>query len=264
MIVEIKPIDKEKWHGYKSENSFSRPVKIYPAIDHETRTYKTGLASADVVKLKKQKVPYDLSNEYSRYSAHELWDSPEISIKLENHTIRLNTDIPIDFIRYKYILEHPIVANYLTDFEDGKYPEATHYIVNSPDVIKKKASIVEIRKKVYKMLDSTDKAKKVMVVTLIEGKKASEFDDNTLEVTLDNLAQNKPKEVYDILNKDGDKIEAEYVIREALRKRILTRKKGGIYFMDLKLGSYEEDAVLYLLDKENKELYDRIKEQAIN
>lgn len=261
MIIEIKPIEKERWHGYKRENDFSRPIKIFPVVDNETRKYRTGLTENEIEALKKMGVPYNLDSNYNRYEPHEFWDSPEVAVKLEKRTIRLNDEIPMDFIKYKYILEHPAVANSMDDYENGKYPDATHYITNSPAALKKKANLVELKKKAYEILSTLDRERKVQVIMLVLGKDVKKKADNEIEVLLDELITNNPKEAYEIMSRNPEKMEAEYIVKLALRKGVLQRDPTSIKFMDLKIGSYISEAADFLMMKENKELKDKIVEQ---
>jgi len=261
MIIEIKPIDREKWHGYKKENDFSRPIKIFPTVDPDTRKYNTGLDEKDIAKLKEMGFERDFSNEWKRYSNHPFWDSTEVKVKLPKHTLRLNTDFPLDFVKYKYILEHPIVANSRADYEEGKYPNATHYIVNSPAVMKKKASLVEAKKKAYALLEEADRDKKVRMLMILTGRDLFKKPDNVIEVEIDNALQANPKAVLKLLSQDEGLLEAKYLVKKAIKKGVLRQNAINIKYMDLSIGGSIDDAALFLTQQENQDLRDKIEEQ---
>jgi len=261
MIVEIKPIEREKWHGYKKADDFSRDRKIFPVVDPNTRKYKTGLDEDDIEKLKAMGFKRELNDDWKRYEPHPFWDSTEVKVALKQHTFRLDTDNPIEFIQYKYILEHPAVANSLREYEEGKWPDATHYIVNSPDAIRRKASEVEARKQAYGLLLEASRDKKLKVALLVGGKDFSKEDDKKLEIYLDELLSQKPRQVLKYLSQDDELSDNLYIVKKALRKKVLRNGITGIKFMDLLIGTSEEEAALFLGKEDNLELKERLLEQ---
>ena len=47
MLVKIKPLDKERWHGKTGKESFTQPTKIKALYDVSTGRYATGLKEKD-------------------------------------------------------------------------------------------------------------------------------------------------------------------------------------------------------------------------
>jgi len=46
-LVEVRPIEKKKWHGKTGKDSFARPVVVEALINVRTNTYDTGLTEED-------------------------------------------------------------------------------------------------------------------------------------------------------------------------------------------------------------------------
>ena len=53
IVVEVKPIEVQKWHKKTGAESFTRPKKIQALVDPTTMKYATGLSKEDIKKLTK-------------------------------------------------------------------------------------------------------------------------------------------------------------------------------------------------------------------
>ena len=70
MKVEIRPLEKAKWHGKSGVDDFSQPKVIEALVNSVTNRYDTGLSEEETVK-------------YSRLLGENL--SPEISLDGKPH-----------------------------------------------------------------------------------------------------------------------------------------------------------------------------------
>ena len=70
-LIEVRPIEKKRWHGYQGKESFTRPVVIEALINVRTNTYDTGLTEEDRVRLEKV-TGFDLSNTYKKDTPHPI------------------------------------------------------------------------------------------------------------------------------------------------------------------------------------------------
>ena len=66
-IVKIKPIEREKWHGKKGNESFTRPTTIRALVNVDSMTYATGLTEEEA-KEYGEKLKIDLSKWKDRTS----------------------------------------------------------------------------------------------------------------------------------------------------------------------------------------------------
>jgi hypothetical protein len=99
-IVEVKPIERQRWHGKTGKDSFSRPVSISTPVSVITGQYATGLTEEDRERLEKI-TGYDLSPEYNVGKPHSFWGQAVSKVKLEDKTNIFNTDLPINEIKVK-------------------------------------------------------------------------------------------------------------------------------------------------------------------
>ena len=70
--VQIKPIERVRWHGKTSKEFPNRPVKIEALVDPTTGRYATGLTEEDKVRLEGI-TGFDLSDIYRNGRPHPFW-----------------------------------------------------------------------------------------------------------------------------------------------------------------------------------------------
>ena len=84
-LVEVRPIEKERWHGLKGKDAITRPVVIEALLSSTTGKLATGLTPEDRERLEKE-TGYDLSPDYKAGKPHPFWSSPAAFVKLEHKT----------------------------------------------------------------------------------------------------------------------------------------------------------------------------------
>ena len=277
MIIEIRPIEKEKWHGKKGEESFQRPVTIRALYDPAIMGYATGLNYKDVYDATDNKeqlteaqyysklLKYDLSNVYDPEKAHPFWDGSLGCVRLENKTMRLDTSKPLNYVRYKIMLSSKYVANSIQDYEKGLYSSATHYIFNEQEDIEKKAVKANLLKQAFVKVSDLPKSRKIEIINVLEDANLKGQSDNFIDVTLSRLIETRTKDVLRLMNMDKEDLSLHSTVLEALQKSVLRKDKGKdaiLYFGD-PIGSDIYDTISFLKKEENQDLKLRILE-AIN
>lgn len=258
MIVEIKPIPREKWHGKKGKEDFSRPIKIGALVNGDTLKYETGLTKKDIETLMDKGVAYDLSDVYLKDTPHPFWDSSVSKTKLENFTVLLDTEKPLEFIKYKYIKASKFVANSLAEYNQGLFPDASHYIFDEKEEVEVKATKVAARNEAVLKCSTLSLDAKVQLILLVEGKNLRGKSTDTVEVVLDEMIQTKASDVLITLGKDKKKRALRALVKEGLQKAVLRKKGGKVYYFDEQIGLDEADAADYLGKPKNQELKVRI------
>ena len=109
-LVEVRPIERERWHGFKGKDAITRPVVLEAFLSNVTGKLATGLTPEDQERLEKL-TGYDLSSDYNPNKPHPFWSSPAGFVKLEHKTNIFDTSKPIDEIKVKMIKDHDLVAN---------------------------------------------------------------------------------------------------------------------------------------------------------
>lgn len=255
--MEIRPIDRIRWHKKTGKESFTRPRKIQPLVNSETMTYDTGLTKQEIEKFSKI-FKQDLSPVYNPEQPHQFWDSPIISVKLENNTMFLNLEKDIDYIKGAVIKQSRFVANSLREYEEGLFPDATHYIVDEVEEVERIASKIETKKQATIKASKISGERKREIIIILSGKNVKGNSDAFVEVELDKLINgkdSKPAEVLRLIEEDPKKTKYLAVVLEALQKNVLKRAKHKIMYFESTLGTSAEDVADFLMEDENQDLY---------
>lgn len=274
MIIEIRPIEKEKWHGKKGAESFQRPITIRALYDPATMGYATGLSYKGVYNIPENTeklteaeyysklLKYDLSNVYDPDKAHPFWDGPLGSVKLENKTMLLDLSKPLNYVRYKILLSSKYVANSLQDVEKGLFPSATHYIFNEREDIEKKAIKTNMIKQAIIKSSSLTRTRKIEIINVLENANLKEQSDDFIEVNLARLIETKTKEVLRLMDLDKEDLALHSTILEALQKSVLRKEKGKdtILYFGEPIGTDIYDTIQFLKRDENQDVKLRILE----
>lgn len=251
MLVKIKPLPRQKWHGKEGIEDFSQPVSIRALYDVDTGRYATGLDDKKRKELEK-KTGFNLDDRYDPRNPHEFWDSDAAILKLPNHTIILDTNNPLEEIKYHIARASKFVANSLEEYEEGKFPEATHVIFDEEQSIKVKAKKVAVKKEAYKIAMKLTTDEKRNIIMIISGKDMSKQSNDYLDVEIDNIINNKPEEFIEYSKRDKEYINTKALILEAVMKNILRKKAEAIYYMDEMIGITIEEAVAFINDPKNQ------------
>lgn len=261
-LVEVRPIEKKKWHGKTGQESFTRPQKIQVLVDAETMRYATGLTSENIEELRKKGITYDLSDSFKDGEPHPFWDSTMGMFKLENNTMFFDKEKPLDFIKIANMKASKYVANSLKEYEEGWFPEATHYIHDEEEYNEVLASEVELRNKAVLEAAKLSPDKKIQVILAIEGKSLKGQSSSFIEVELDKILQRKKSEgkpsgaseFLSYLSMEPKDLANYALVIEALQKSVLRKDGHKILYMDSVLGTDERAVAKYLGEDENQDL----------
>ena len=263
MKVEVRPIVRNRWHGKKGKESLVNRKVIKPFIDPNTQQYVTGLTSEDIENYKKLGVKYDLSPQMLHGQPHPFWDSSTIKIKLEDFPMFFDDGNILDSIKIKILKASKFVANSMRDFEESKYPEATHVICNELEEVEEKARKIEVIKQAYIKSNSLSKSKKLQIVLILSGKNLKDKSDSFLSVEYSKLIESNPAELLRQIGRDKEDLTLESMVLEALQKNVLVKEGHKIKYFDSILGNDIDEVVKYFKDVENQSLKLKIMESLL-
>lgn len=252
-LVEIRPIDINKWHGKMGKDSFAQPTTIRVLYDHATGAYATGLTDKEEEDYAK-KLGVDLDRTYNPQKAHAYWDSAASKIKLPNYPIFLDPTVPLEFVRIKNLKASSYVANSMKEYNDNLCPEATHVIFDEAEQIGIKATRIQIKKQCYKLSSEMDNDALVNILTITSEKQVRGRSRNFLDVQLDELIEETPSLFLRYAKMDKKEVYIRASLLEALHRNIITKEGVSIYYMGDKIASSMEDAVMYFMNPQNQTL----------
>lgn len=271
--IEVRPIERVRWHGKTGKESFKRPVTIMALVNSRTGKYDTGLNYDEPFKAPDNTenlteaqyygklIGQDLSNIYTPGKPHPFWDNPSSAIKLENSTMIFDTSNPLDYIRVKVMKASKYVANSMREYQEGKYPLATHVISDEAEEVEIKATKVEMKKKATIEASKLPKERKVQLIHIIAGKNLKGKSDDFIEVEMDNLVENFTKDLLFWMKADKKTVKVRDEVLEALKKNVLRRNAGKVRYREIELGFDVDEAVDFLSQDVNQELLIRIEQE---
>lgn len=260
-IVRIKPLNLPKWHGKEGKESFARPRVVEALFDPKTGRYATGLTEEEEKVLSKV-LNQDLSSYYNHDDPHPFWAKSKASrLELPNHTLILRLDNPYDYIKYKLALASKFVANNYTEWKEGKWEYATHYIEDIESDIKSELPVFEAKKKAYKLIDKLDYNTKRNILLLLTGQSYANKDNDFIDLRLGQIIEDDPKKFLSYAELSKDELNIRAFIEEAVMKNIIKLENGIYSFGDTKIGIGIAEAIEFFKKKENSSLYLVIKEK---
>lgn len=260
-IVEVRPLEKEKWHKVKGKDVFTRPTTIEALVSVRTGQYATGLSTEDKERLEKV-TGYNLSPEYKLGTPHEFWNSPAALVKLAFKTNIFNTDIPLDEIKVKLLKASDLVANSMREYEEGKFPEAIFVIFDEQEDTELRASKASVKRKVVIEASKLTKLRKAEIVQILTGISVREQSDDFVDLKLDDAIDTEGADkVLTLIQRDKTRVSLHSLILEALYKNVLRKDGTAIYFMDDQLGFDIESTIDYFINPKNQTLKAQILEK---
>jgi len=257
MIVNVKRLERNKTWGIidrktgrfrdKYENCND---KFVPALDHVTGMLRTGLNKELEKKFEK-----DLALEEDSLAASKpFWENFSIIIPEEGLT--LNTHNPMDNLKYYVLKADPEVA---TSPEEASTNSKAQYVMYTDGAAAKnknsKREIIANAYAKFAVLTNTE----VVDALYMFGKEADDTDLEICKNTLGELLEKDPEKFLDVLGdeKFKDKVWVIKTIRAGIiRKGVIgTGFNMPLYFGDIYLGKGLDEAIDFLLDKENQNVF---------
>lgn len=258
-LVEVKPIEYQRWHGKKSEESFQKPFLLRALVDKNTSTYATGLSEAQEARLSKA-LRADLSNSFNPDAPHPFWDLNILgAVKLENKTNIFDSSKPHDEIKIAIMKASKFVANSVQDYEEGKYPYAKFVIYDKADEVSKKEKAYVIRKNLIKRLDAMVRVKKEEILRILMGNSYSEQSNDYIDMKIMECVDTfSLEEIQQILDRDERYNFVHALILEGLSKGVLRKEGQSVFYFSDRIGYNVGESIQFLLDDNNSTVLNNI------
>lgn len=253
MLVEVRPLLAKKWHGKTGKESFSVPKVLEVLYDSETGKYATGLTPDEAKKYGKE-LSLDLSDNFNPNSPHPYWSTKAASIKLVNHTVIYNTERALDFIKVANLKASNKVANSMKEYDEGKFPDATHVIFDEEEEVTTKAGKVQLKQKANVLAVGLSNDEKTQIIQILSKKSVKGKSTDFIDVEIDAIITEKPDEFIKYANMDKKDVSTRASVLEALAKNILTKEGTAVYYMGDIIGQDYEDAVKWFNDPNNQKI----------
>lgn len=253
MLVEVRPLPEKKWHGKKGKESFAQPKNVEVLYEHSTGRYATGLTPEEANEYGKI-LGVDLSDRFDPNGPHPYWSTKPATIRLPNHTVIFDTSKPADFVKVKNLKASKLVANSLKEWEDGKWPEASHVIFDESEEVNMKATKVALKDECILMkmkMSDEDKANMVQILSMktIKGR-----SPDFIAVEIDAVIEEKPTEFLKYAKMGREEVYIRAAVLECIHKNILTKESGAIYYMGELIAYDYEEAIGWFKSPQNNKM----------
>ena len=260
-LVEVRPIEKDTWHGKNGAENFTRPQVISCAVNAHTGLYDTGLSDKDKERLEKA-TGFDLSNNYNPNDKHPFWSKPISEVKLEWGSNIFNTERPLDEIKVKMLKASDLVANSVQDYNDGKYPLALFVITDEEEQTAVKAEKAAIKRNAIIEASKLSTEKKLEIIYILLGQNAKGNSNNYIDLKVDEAIDKAGPEAFlNLIKRESSRNTIQAFILEATDKGVLTKTGTSYSYMDIHLGGDIEDTIDFFENKKNQQLRIQIMEK---
>lgn len=249
MLVEVRPISVKPWHGKEGKESFTQPKTIEVLFDATTGKYATGLTDEEAVKYG-DILGVDLSNRFGS-EPHPYWSTQAARIKLPNHTIILDDEKPIDFVKIKNLKASMYVANSMKALEAGDFPYATHVIYDESEEVQVNATKIQRRNKCIKVLSGLSSDQKIQLVQILGEKSVKGRSADFIDVEMDKIINDKPNEFLRYAEMDKQEVYTRATILEAIQKNVIIKEGNALHYMGDRIANDYEDSIQWFLDPQN-------------
>lgn len=253
MLVEVKPLPKVQWHGKKGKDSFAVPKVIEVLYDQSEGKYATGLSEEDEKKYSKL-LGVDLSAIFNPEAPHPYWPTKAAQIVLPNYTLVFDTNRPQEYVKVQNMKASKFVANSLRDQEEGKYPEATHYIIDEEAEVSGRAVKIEQKQKAYAFVSKMSQEDKIAVVQILGSKSLKGKGTDFVNVEVDDLIENDPASFIRLVGMGREEVGDRAMILEGVQKGVINKEASGFFWMGEMIGMDVADAVRWINEPKNQRI----------
>ena len=237
MWVILRPLGKNAWSGLvRYRNCFDT---LAPYFTRSGRIY-TGLTEEDAERLGK-KLGHNLA------PSSEFWVNWS-GIRVGGKDLYLNTDDPMDELRYLFLKNHKEVASSIFEHKAS----ARYVLINKEEEAKKANVYNKAKRRAGREFDklSPEDMRKCL---RLYGNNATTMGNEQVENVLYDLVDGNPQKFLDMWV-DNKNREIEYIIESAVSKNVLRKTKNVYRYGSDVIGHSLQDVVDYLSDPKNQDL----------
>ncbi len=260
-VIELRPIDKDTWHGKTGNDNFDRGSTIECAVFKSQ--YQTGLTQNEKDFLEAA-TGFDLSPNFNLNRDHTFYGTLIGRVKLENRTLIFDLSIPLDFIKYKLCIANPLVANSLEDFNTGITPLATHYIHSEEDVEATEIRLMSYIKEANKILAALAPKEQRMLLAVLNNSDVSNLGEEGVEAKLLAIIQKDVHRFISVAKEPKQLLQSKALLISAITKNIVGMFDNAYSYNSVNLGHDLESSAKYLINPEQQGLRMQIIEHVRN
>lgn len=236
MKVTLKHISRFSWSGVKRYKNCIDSLGSY--FTRSGRLY-TGLSDKEEKELE-EVLGLDLR------PGSDYWST--FRVRITGDDLILDTDDPMDKLKYLFLKGHKRVRNGLSDNK----PTANYVLINVEEEAKSINEHARTKRRAYKELDKMT-ASEMRKALRILGHSANNIGDDVVESRLVEYIENSPNKFIEKWI-DNSHRSTEYLVKESVANNIIRRNKNVYKYGSDVIGHNLEDTIDFLDNPENQEI----------
>lgn len=240
--VLIQSLDRVQFSGI---SKYPRSVTTLTTELGPDGLYKTGLTEEEERKYEKLLGLKD--GELSRRS--EWWGS--LSISIRNRKLTLSLEHPINYLKYKVLLESTKVANSVG--EKNKWPDAMFVLYDEEENAKRENVSFNVKKKAYVELDKLSLAQKRGILKIFGKRKPETVSEEVIDNTISHIVESEPERFLTVAA--DKKLDKRIFVEDCIAEGIIHKTNNYFKNGDDPIGTDFEEVIDYLDDPENQNVY---------
>ncbi len=261
VTIELRPIDKDAWHGKTGVDNFDRGSTIECAVLKSQ--YQTGLTPNERLFLE-DATGFDLSSNFNPNRDHPFYGTLIGRVKLENRTLIFDLSIPLDFIKYKLCLANPMVANSLEEYNTGVSPLATHYIHDETKSEETEIRLMSYVKEAQKLHETLTPKEQRIVLTALTSSDCSNLTEEGVDARLTSYRLANVHKFLETVKQPKDVLQVKAILILGISKNVLDVSEGSFSYNGITLGHDVDSAAKMLINPENQSIRIQISEHVRN
>lgn len=236
MKVTLKHINRYTWSGVKRYKNCVDSLGSY--FTRSGRLY-TGLTKEDEKRLG-EALGFDLR------PGSDFWDT--FRIKISGEDLLLDTEDPMDELKYLFLKNHKRVKNGLDDTK----PTANYVLVNKEEEAQKTNEYAKTKRQAYKAFDKmsyNDMRKALRVL----GQNSNNVGDEVVEARLNEFIENNPKKFIERWANNNNR-NTEFLIKEAVASNVIRKNKNVYKYGSDVIGHTLQEAIDFLDNPEYQDI----------
>jgi hypothetical protein len=258
MIIEIRPIEKKRWHNLPKDRSISQPLTFTTAIDPALMQYKVAISAKELEEIQKR-TGYDLSLTVKPNQPHPFWDSPMMKVKLSrDETTVMNIKSDVDTLKLAIIKGSGLVAHSFQDIENNH--RAEFFIFSEDEEVHRNEAKATTTMNAIAKLDKLTDAQKKSLLRLLSNKRVGDRSGNFINTMLFDIISKDAVAFLDYASMTPTRLKSLVIIEEAVSDGHLQKEGTSYFYASERIGFDRKEAAEFLEQPKNQPMRLRLME----
>lgn len=182
-----------------------------------------------------------------------VWENPyELEIGLDEDGMPF---VPVDYVKYKFAIanKNEVAAN------KGEAKGAKRFYIEDPNIeTENKHKLLKLKKEAFKeFYKLTDNTKKIDMIMAVLGFDIRKLNEQEKDLQIEEFINKNPQRFIEVATDKNLEIKA--FVEDCITSEVITKIGDKYLDGDIVLGSSMDEAILFLKDKQNSDVFVKLK-----